>query len=165
LASGRFEDALAACERVLEGRPGLPLNHGAVRRALVVAFDGAFALGDVARVEELLASLDGERPADIRPYIRAHAARFGARLAWVTGERERVEMGFKNAAGMFREIGLPFEMAMVLLEHGEWLVQQGRADEAAPLLGESRKIFEGLEASPWLERVRRSESAVAGASV
>jgi len=38
------------------------------------------------------------------------------------------------------------------LEHAEWLRDQGRADEAEPLLTEAREIFERLEAGPWLER-------------
>jgi hypothetical protein len=42
---------------------------------------------------------------------------------------------------------------VVLLEHGEWLVETGRAGEAEPLLGEARETFERLEAAPWLERL------------
>ena len=41
---------------------------------------------------------------------------------------------------------------MTWLEHGEWLGEQGRADEAEPLLAEAREIFERLGATPWLER-------------
>ena len=38
------------------------------------------------------------------------------------------------------------------LEHGEWLVRQGRFDETEPLLAEAQETFERLEATPWLER-------------
>ena len=44
-------------------------------------------------------------------------------------------------------------MAVTELEHGEWLVAQGRGDEAEQLLAEAREIFERLEAKPWLERL------------
>ena len=39
-------------------------------------------------------------------------------------------------------------------EHGEWLVGQGRPDEADPLLEEAAETFELLEATPWLERMK-----------
>ena len=54
---------------------------------------------------------------------------------------------------MFRELAMPFPMAVALLEHGEWLAANGREDEAGPLLDEARAIFERLRAAPWLERV------------
>ena len=54
---------------------------------------------------------------------------------------------------MFRELAVPFYLAVTQLEHSEWLVGQGRAEEAEPLLSEARETFERLEARPWLERV------------
>jgi hypothetical protein len=54
-----------------------------------------------------------------------------------------------------------FWLAGTLLEHGEWLGANGRAEEAEPLLTEAREIFEGLEAAPWLERLdARAAAAV-----
>ena len=53
-------------------------------------------------------------------------------------------------------VGFPFWLAVALLEHGEWLVAQGRAEEAESLLAEAREIFERLEARPWLERLERA---------
>jgi hypothetical protein len=41
----------------------------------------------------------------------------------------------------------------VLFEHGEWLVETGRAEDAEPLLAEAREIFERVGAAPWLERL------------
>jgi len=49
---------------------------------------------------------------------------------------------------------------VTLLQHGEWLVAQGRADEAAPLLAEAREIFERLEVTPWLGRLGLAEAAL-----
>ena len=49
-------------------------------------------------------------------------------------------------------------LAITLTEHGEWLVTEGRASDAEPMLAEARATFERLEAKPWLERV---EAAVA----
>ena len=45
---------------------------------------------------------------------------------------------FKGATGLFRELPMPFYMAVTELEHGEWLREQGRESEAEPLLAEAR---------------------------
>ena len=52
-------------------------------------------------------------------------------------------------------MAFPFWMAVTLLEYGEWLAGQGRAEAAAPSLSEARETFEHLEARPWLERLER----------
>ena len=44
------------------------------------------------------------------------------------------------------------QAARVQTEHAEWLVSEGRAEEAAALLAEARPVFERLKAQPWLER-------------
>jgi hypothetical protein len=48
---------------------------------------------------------------------------------------------------------MPFELAVVLLEHAEWLAGEGRLEEAEPLAAEARAIFERLRARPYLERL------------
>jgi hypothetical protein len=58
--------------------------------------------------------------------------------------------------GAFRDIGLPFWVAVTQLELGEWLPGQDRLEEAEPLLAEARGVFEGLRARPWLERADRA---------
>jgi hypothetical protein len=40
-----------------------------------------------------------------------------------------------------------------MAEHAEWLSEQGRAEEAEPLLAEARRIFTDLKAAPWVERL------------
>ena len=61
---------------------------------------------------------------------------------------------FKGAIGLFREMAIPFWMAVTLLEYAEWLTGQGRGDEAGiPHRGAG--VFERLEARPWLERLSR----------
>ena len=65
---------------------------------------------------------------------------------------DHVEERFRSAAGLFREFGLVFHLAVTQLEHGEWLVAQDRAEDAQPLLAEARETFERLQATPWLER-------------
>jgi tetratricopeptide (TPR) repeat protein len=118
-----------------------------------VAVEAALALDEVSRAEELLAVVDA-LPLGISPqFLQAHSARFRARLAARRGDLDEADRLFRRGAGLFRELGFPFYLAVTLLEQGEWLVAQGRRDEAEPLLVEAREIFERLEAKPWLERL------------
>jgi hypothetical protein len=72
------------------------------------------------------------------------------------GEPAEVESLLTAAVGEFRELGTPFWTAMALLELGEWLIQQGRGEEARPSVEEAEGIFAALKASPWLERAART---------
>ena len=58
----------------------------------------------------------------------------------------QVERGFRRAEEIFRDRELVFWLAVVELEHGEWLAGVGRQEEASPLLAESSEIFEQLVA-------------------
>ncbi|MDQ3767085.1 MAG: hypothetical protein M3346_07040, partial [Actinomycetota bacterium] len=59
------------------------------------------------------------------------------------------------------QIGVPFYLAVTLLEHGEWLMRQDRNSEAAPLFQEARTTFERLKAKPWLDRLLETEPITA----
>ena len=54
---------------------------------------------------------------------------------------------------------MPFDLGVVLLEHGEWLEREQRGSEAEPLLAEAHEIFGGLKASPWIARASREARA------
>jgi class 3 adenylate cyclase/tetratricopeptide (TPR) repeat protein len=145
-AEGQQREALNDAEATIEAGRTLGIPFQAVKHGVVEAIEAAFALGDSAKIEELLASIEtvpaGSRP----PYLDAQARRFRARLA---GDGA----GYEAAAERFRELDIPFWLAVTLLERAEWLAVQGRAAEAEPQLDEAREIFERLEARPWLERV------------
>ena len=104
-------------------------------------------------------------PGDLTPSLRAVglASAPGARRSTATATT--ASAGFLAAAGIFEEIERPFELAVVRLEHAEWLVANGRSAEAEPLLDEARAIFERLRATPWLERIDRVELAPAEPAV
>jgi tetratricopeptide (TPR) repeat protein len=144
-AEGRMREALDAGRMVLEDAQTLGISHQAVEEGLVEALEAAVALGDRGAADELLSHIEdvplGRRP----PYLDAHAKRFRARLGGDIAE-------FEAAAATFREIGLPFWLAVTLLELGELT-----RDEAA--LAEARGIFEGLKATPWIERVDAATGA------
>jgi hypothetical protein len=80
------------------------------------------------------------------------------------GQHEGVERRLQNAANEFRAIPMPFWLGVTLLEHAEWLMGQGREEEAEPLSTEARQIFEGLRVRPWLERLDRIGAPAAPAA-
>ncbi len=81
--------------------------------------------------------------------------------AWLRSRSDPdAERLFKRASGLFRELVLPFNLAVTELEHAGWLVAHNRAEEAEALLTEASEIFERLGAQPWLERA----GALAGRS-
>jgi tetratricopeptide (TPR) repeat protein len=125
------------------------------KESLVLFLEAALALGDIAKVEEGLSWI-ASLPLGRRPqFLRAHASRFGGRLAALRDDADEVERGLKGAAGLFREIEFPFYVAVSELELGEWLAEQGRTTEASQHVGEARSVFAQLEATPWLERAAR----------
>jgi len=137
-AEGRPQEALADAEATVETARTLGLPFQGVKLAIVEAVEAAFALGESAKIEELLTSIETVPPGSRPPYLDAHAHRFRARL-------ERDSAGYETAAALFRELGIPFWLAVTLLEQGELT-----GDEES--LAEAREIFERLEATPWLER-------------
>jgi predicted ATPase/class 3 adenylate cyclase len=149
----QYGEALAAAEEAFGARETLGPASQAVKAGVVWATEAAFALGDLGKVTELLAVVDalptGQRPR----FLQAQAARIRARLAAARGDREVAEAGFEGAAGMLRELGIPFWRAITLLEHAEWLAQNGDAQQAEPLFTEAAAVFERLGARPWLERL------------
>ena len=160
-AEGRPHEAQSAAEEAFATRTELGVAHPQVKEGLVQAMESALILDDRDRLEELLAELGSRKPGETTPYLRAHGARFGALLAALRSEMDRVEPGFVAGADLFRDISMPFWLAVTLLEHGEWLASQGRGADANQLLAEAREIFEGLEGRPWLERLAQTAGAAA----
>jgi class 3 adenylate cyclase/tetratricopeptide (TPR) repeat protein len=163
-AEGRYAEALSASEEAVELRGLLGTGHQFVKAGFVQGLEAAFALGRLEKVEHLLAKIDALEPGELAPFLRAHGSRFRARLAAARGESKTVERPFKAATRIFREFGILFWLAVTLLEHGEWLTEEGRSTEAEPLLAEAREILERLKATPWLERLDQAGAGTAVAA-
>jgi hypothetical protein len=131
---------------------------------LVEAIETALAIPDLDKAEELLAIPQSLDPGELTPFLQASTARLLARLDAARGNHDGIEDRFRAATALFREFGIAFYQAATQLEHGEWLIGQGRSDEAEPLLAEAAEAFERLQASPWLERVE-ALSAARGAEI
>jgi hypothetical protein len=121
----------------------------------VAALEAAVVLADAARVDDLLALIEGLPPGDLTPQLRAIGARFGAWRDVMRGDQSTADAGFRASARIYREIERRFDVALVVLEHSEWLVGAGQTEEAEPLAAEAREIFERLRATPYLERLDR----------
>jgi class 3 adenylate cyclase/tetratricopeptide (TPR) repeat protein len=148
-ADGRPAEALAAAERAIVHSSTIGIRNQAVKTAFVHAIEAALALGDREKADELLATIESLPPGLRPPFLEGQAHRFRARLAPTA---DAADSGYTTASAHFRELELPFWLAVTLLEHGEWLGEQSRSDEAEPLLAEAREIFERVGATPWLER-------------
>ena len=150
LAEGNHEAALAAAEQAVATREANGLESQGPKLGLIHALEAAHALGRHDKTNQLLELVD-ELPQGLRsPLLEATAHRFRAHLA---GDDPGADRHFTTSAAQLRSLELPFHLAVVQLEHGEWLTARGRPDDAQPLLAEARDTFERLEAAPWLERV------------
>jgi class 3 adenylate cyclase/tetratricopeptide (TPR) repeat protein len=161
-AERRLPEALEDAQSAIEVASTLGFGQQAIKQAVVVALDAALALGESAKARELISSIEGAPQGRRAPFLEAQARRFRGRL-------DGDESAFVAAEAIFAERELPFWLAVVRVEHAELLLDQGREDEAEPLLDAARETFARLEASSWLERVaktaptRREPEAVSGA--
>ena len=154
-AEGDPAAALEELQPALDARDSLGIRFLTVKLAIIEELECASALGDAARIDRVLEAIDELRPGERPPLLTAHAARFRARRTTDASEAERE---FRGAAEIFRDHHLVFWLAVTQLEHAEWLVAQGREEDAEPLLAEARETFERLEATPWVQRAAaRSE--------
>jgi tetratricopeptide (TPR) repeat protein len=150
-ALDRPAEALAVAESGLAHLDALGVAAKGIKHCFAEVLEAALVLGDRAKATEVLATLDALRPGELTPSLEAQRARFHARL----GDGDP-DADYRTAAAIFAGGGLLFHHAVAQLEHAEWLLDQGRTEDAQPLLAQARSTFEDLEARPWLERVDAS---------
>jgi hypothetical protein len=156
-AEDRPREALAAASRALTARDTFGARHPIVKLAFVEAVEAAFASDDLDRVSELMGEWERMPPGDRTAFVEAHHSRFVAQLAARRGEDDAVEPGLRRATALFRELSMPFYVALTLLDHGDWLAAHDHPDEAEPLFAEAREVFERLQAKRWFVRATRLE--------
>ena len=139
--------------------PILGLMDIGVKRAIAQGVAAALELRDLASAETMLEVVRTASPGLVTPSLRAHAARLGARLRAQRGQDDSVEAGFTAAIAQFRDLEMPFDLGVTLLELAEWLDGQDRHEDATALGLEALALFERLRARPWLDRVRLLASA------
>jgi tetratricopeptide (TPR) repeat protein len=144
---GKLEEAAEQIRIAVSFRNELGAMFLTVKLAFAEALELAFELRDLAWADELVTTIESMRPGERPPFLDAHAARGRAKL---NGD----ERGLAGAVTRFRELQMPWWIAVTQLERGELLREAGRADEADPLFAEAAEIFEQLSATPWLERAQ-----------
>ena len=162
-ADGRHDEALdwgekAFTEFMLHGDTLQGVN------AFAEAAGAALTLGDLGNVRELsrVSRRCGRSPAPGTSEPRRRDSRLVSLRA--TPRATRSSPAFRRATETFRELGMPFWLAVTLYEHGEWLTGHERAGEAEPLLAEAREIFERLEAQLVARAARRRRPTERGAA-
>ena len=109
-----------------------------------------------ARIVEAVDSVNAALPLG----LRAHRARVAARMADRDGTAPaEVERLLHEARDLYDEWGALAYRARTDGELGEWLLRQGRTDEAEPLLAASRTTLQGLGARTWLAALTSSADA------
>jgi hypothetical protein len=154
-AEGRYGEAFTLANQILELIPALGLPELGIKRALAQGVEAAIELGDLAAAESMLGVARNANPGLVTPSLRGAVARLGARASAEGGHQESVEPGFLTAIAVFRDIEMPFELGVALLEFAEWLDGQSRHADAAAGAIEALALFERLGARPWIERARR----------
>jgi hypothetical protein len=150
-AENNLEGALSSAMIAFEARVDLGPAAPMTKDGFVEACETLFEMGDLDRIQGLLDIVGGWRPGEITPYMRAQLDRVGGRLEIARGKDP--SSGMTAALQTFNELSMSFWAAATSLELAEWLLSEGRNAEAAPLVEESRKIFQELGAKPWLERL------------
>jgi predicted ATPase/class 3 adenylate cyclase len=162
LAEGNARKGLVAGEAAFATRDALGIAAQNAKLGFLHGVDAALALGERTKADELLAAVE-EQPIGLRPpFLDALTHRFRALLA---GDDPSADRLFTSAAAQLRGLELPFYLAVVRLEHAEWLAAQGRYDDAETLLAEADEIFGRLQATPWLERVSAARAGSTTAEI
>jgi hypothetical protein len=163
LAAGDPRGATDAAVRALNSREEIGLGSEAAKEALVIALESASQLGNDNETDRIIGIVDATPRGKLPQYVQAHTMRFRARLAERRGDLASAEELLKGAAGLFRELEVPFWTAVAEVELAERLSAWGRADEATPIVSDARAVFDRLKATPWLERADQIQTITAAA--
>ncbi|MGB6457551.1 MAG: hypothetical protein WBH47_24015, partial [Streptosporangiaceae bacterium] len=159
-AAGRREPAAALRHaRSILGQAGaLGISHEYLRWAWPLAARTACDLADTATTTELLALLDGYRPGQLAPMLRAERDLVRARLA-ATDADPAASAAFTAAVAGLRQHSTPYHLAHGLLDHCQHLLSVGDEVAAAAAASEARAIAERLRCGPLLDRVESQANA------
>ncbi len=132
-----------------------------VRQMWPDAAEAALRSGDLTTADRLISFLEAVAPGRLSPYLQAQLTRTQARLAAARGEIDGVEEGLRGAIEHFGTMSYPYWEAMARLDLANWLIDQGRNDEAVLLSDAAAEVFERLGAAPDLDRARRLGASTA----
>jgi tetratricopeptide (TPR) repeat protein len=157
VCEGRHGEALAAHERAIEHAHTLGADGQDVKMAVTWAIQAVVALDDREYARSVLEWVEAIPPGLRPPSLTGHAHRL---RAWLEPDAEAAAEERAAAVEVFRRLGLPFWLAVALLEQ----VEAG-VGPAGPLLAEANATFEALGAGPWVERTRLAGLTAGAAAV
>ena len=134
------------------------IGHAHLRWAWPLAARAAHDLADTATTAELLAMLDGYRPGQLPPMLRAERDLACARLAARDGKPE-ADAAFADAIAGLRQHSTRYHLAHGLLDHAQHLSHLGDDQAAAAAIGEAVGIAQRLGCQPLLDRAETIQSA------
>ncbi len=151
-ATGNHEAALAEAMEGVNGAldPSFPLS---LRRSAPQAVEAAFALDNLAGVQEVIDAVRRRHRPGRQPTMDAHILRWQGRMASVAGDADAASAGFARAIEAFGAVHRPFWAAVTRLEAGEAAQLAGRDEDSRLLLSAARDTFMELGAAPWIARV------------
>jgi hypothetical protein len=122
-----------------------------LRWAWPLAARAAQDLGDVEATAELQAVLDGYRPGQLAPMMRAERDLVRARRT-AAEDGPAAAAAFAAAIAGLRQHSTPYHLAHGLLDYAQFLGQLGQADAADAAADEACCIAERLRCRPLLDR-------------
>ena len=150
-ALGQPAAALRHARTALDHAGALGISHEYLRWAWPLAARAAHDLADTAATRELLALLDGYRPGQLAPMLRAERDLARARLA-AAGADPAAGPAFAAAITGLRQHSTPYHLAHGLLDHAAHLSHLGDDQAAAAAIGEAAGIAARLGCQPLLDR-------------
>jgi class 3 adenylate cyclase/tetratricopeptide (TPR) repeat protein len=150
LAVGRPDDALRDAEATTLEVRATGLSTSLLETAVLTARAALWA-GDL---ERLARAIDDIRASGIRGrWLSAAAATLGAGLEARRGDAARAADGYAEAAGAWRALDVPLQLALCQLEAARLLPE--KSAEAGEAADEARAILNGLRATTLLARLDR----------
>jgi len=114
--------------------------------------ESAVRLGRLDEASTLLELVAGRPTGCVATFLQGQLARLRALITAARNSEDDAGADFILAARTVRAFGAPFWLARTLLDHGEYLVRKGDAEQARPLLDEAVEIFTRLGAQPYMDR-------------
>jgi class 3 adenylate cyclase/tetratricopeptide (TPR) repeat protein len=162
LGEGDFDQALGLLANT--ARDGVeiqgPSSEG-TRVAWPDAVGAALALDRLDEAQELVDLLADLPRGLVPPLLRAELSRAQALLACARDVRDGVEVDLRAAIDGLAALDYPYWRARAETDLAAWLIDNGRSDEAAPLLDDAVASLHELGAEPALARARGLIAATA----
>jgi tetratricopeptide (TPR) repeat protein len=125
------------------------------RQLLPPTVDAILRLGLLDRADTLLEQFAHQPPGHVPPSARGHLARLRGHVHASRDEHAEAERELTAAVDTFATLEQPYWLAVARAGLAEWLLERGRAEDAAPLLEQAATTFQELRAAPALDRVLR----------